>query len=227
MNPTIPPPTISPGLLLVLSAPSGAGKTTLAHRLLQEFPEARFSISTTTRAPRGKEQDGVDYHFVDTRTFNQMIDRGEFIEWAEVYGHFYGSSRSIVEEADRSRGIAVFDIDVQGGTAIKRKYPEAVLVFIFPPSIEELERRLRGRGTDADEVIQRRLLAARAEMEKGASSYDALIINDQVDRAFGDLRSVVIAERCRRGRVDLTGLRLQAGDNTRGSGDPLHPTLGG
>jgi guanylate kinase len=207
-NPQIPitPP---PGLLLVLSAPSGAGKTTLAHRLIQQFPEAKFSISYTTRAPRGAEKNGVDYHFIDPLTFHQMIDRGEFVEWAEVHGHFYGSGRSVVEQAFNSRGIAVFDIDVQGGTAIKRKFPDATLIFILPPSIEELERRLRARGTDTEDVIRRRMLAARAEIERGAHSYDYLIINDQLDRAFMELKSVVIAERCRRGRVDLTGLRLQ------------------
>ena len=198
----------NPALLLVLSAPSGAGKTTLAHRMLRDMPEAVFSVSYTTRPARGQEKDGVDYHFVDTQTFQQMIDRGDFVEWAQVHGNFYGSPQAVVDEAYRRRGIAVFDIDVQGGSAIKHKFPEAVLVFILPPSIDELQRRLRDRKTDSDETIRRRMLAARSEMDRGTTSYDFLIVNDHLEKAFEQLKSVVIAERCRRGRVDLAGLGL-------------------
>jgi len=203
------PAILSPGLLVVLSAPSGAGKTTLAHMLKQEFPESEISVSYTTRSARGSEENGKDYHFVDPLTFKQMIDRNEFVEWAEVHGHFYGSSKGVIDHSYRARGLAVFDIDVQGGTSIKRKYPDAVTIFILPPSMDELERRLRARGTDTDDVIQRRMLAARAECEKGAQSYDYLVINDRLEEAFLHLRSVVVAERTRRGRVDITGLRLQ------------------
>src|SRR5438067_2074029 len=123
------PSPISSGLLLVLSAPSGAGKTTLAHRLIAEEPGAHFSISHTTREPRGSERDGVDYRFVDSLTFQQSIERAEFVEWAEVHGHFYGSPQSSVDRGLLHGGLVVFDIDVQGGQAIKRKYPEAILVF--------------------------------------------------------------------------------------------------
>ncbi len=200
---------LSPGLLLVISAPSGAGKTTLAHMLVKEFPAAQFSVSFTTRSPRGAEKNGGDYHFVDPLTFKAMIDKNEFVEWAEVHGHFYGSSKRVIEQSHHAEGIAIFDIDVQGGTTIKRKYPDAVCIFVLPPSLEELERRLRSRGTDSDDVIQRRMLAARSECEKGVQSYDYLVINDRLDPAFGQLRSIVIAERSRRGRVDLAGLRLQ------------------
>ncbi len=207
-NPQIPI-TPAPGLLLVLSAPSGAGKTTLAHRLLAEFPAARFSVSYTTRAPRGAEKDGVDYHFIDTLSFQTMITRGDFVEWAPVHGNFYGSGRGVAEEAMASRGIAVFDIDVQGGNTIKSKYPDAVLIFVLPPSLHELERRLRARGTDSEDVIRNRMLAARAEMERGVASYDYLIINDQLDQAFTELKSIVIAEKARRGRVHLGGMGLQ------------------
>lgn len=167
-NPQIPQ-VLSPGLLLVLSAPSGAGKTTLARMLEKEFPGAEFSISYTTRAPRGAEQNGKDYHFVDTLTFQQMIDRNEFVEWAEVHGNFYGSSKQVVAQSWRHDGIGVFDIDVQGGTSIKRKYPDAVCIFILPPSMPELERRLRSRGTDTDDVIRRRMLL-RAPSAKRARS---------------------------------------------------------
>jgi len=208
-NPQIPQ-VLSPGLLLVLSAPSGAGKTTLARMLEKEFPGAEFSISFTTRAPRGAEQNGKDYHFVDTLTFEQMMERNEFVEWAEVHGNFYGSSKQVVAQSWRHDGIGVFDIDVQGGTSIKRKYPDAVCIFILPPSMAELERRLRSRGTDTDDVIRRRMLAARNECEKGAISYDYLIINDRLDDAFQQLKSIVIAERSRRGRIDITALRLQS-----------------
>lgn len=203
------PAILSPGLLVVLSAPSGAGKTTLAHMLHKEFPEAEISVSFTTRPARGQEVNGKDYHFVDPLTFKSMIDRNEFVEWAEVHGNFYGSAKGIIEHSWRPQGLAVFDIDVQGGTVIKRKYPDAVTIFILPPSMDELERRLRSRGTDTDDVIARRMLAARAECEKGAQSYDYLVINDRLDDAFLQLRSVVIAERTRRGRVDITGLKLQ------------------
>lgn len=204
--------TTDRSLVLVLSAPSGAGKTTLARMLLAAFPgQTHFSISHTTRAPRGAERDGVDYHFVDEPAFRRMIEGGQFVEWAEVYGHFYGSSRTAIERAETSGGIAVFDIDLQGGNAIKRAFPEAVLVYILPPSFEELERRLRSRGTDAEDVVKRRLSKARSEIELGANSYDFLVINDELDAAFDRLRSIVVAQRCRRGKVDLASLGISAG----------------
>jgi len=197
------------GLLLVLSAPSGTGKTTLARRFVLAHPETAFSISMTTREPRGAEQDGVDYHFVDALTFQRMIERDEFVEWAEVHGHFYGSPLSAVDRAFSTGGIAVFDIDVQGGQSIQRRYPEAVLVFVLPPTMDELERRLRERGTESEDSIRRRMLAARSELEHGARAYDYLVVNDSVDRAYADLEAIVTAERCRRGRVDLAGLGVE------------------
>lgn len=207
-------PTLhQPGLLLVLSAPSGTGKTTLARRLLAELPDALFSISATTRQPRGREQNGVDYHFVDMASFQERIERGEFVEWAEVHGHFYGSPRAVVDEARARRSAAIFDIDVQGGLAIKRKHPDTVLIFVVPPSMEELGRRLRDRGTDAEETIRRRLLAARSEIERGVASYDYIIENDDLEHAYRDLHSIVVAERSRRGRVDLSRLRLEHSGN--------------
>ncbi len=206
MNESTP---LQPGILLVLSAPSGTGKTTLARRLLAELPDAVFSISVTTRRPRGREQDGVDYHFVDVDSFQERINRGEFVEWAEVHGHFYGSSQAVVDEARAKRGVAIFDIDVQGGQAIKRKHPDTVLAFVLPPSMEELERRLRERGTDAEDTIRRRMLAARSEIERGIATYDYILVNDDIERAYRDLHSVVIAERCRRGRVDVSNLHLE------------------
>ena len=177
------PGAIHRGLLLVLSAPSGTGKTTLARRFVQARPDAAFSISVTTREPRGAERDGVDYRFVDSLTFQQMIEQDELVEWAEVHGNFYGSPLSAVDRAFSSGGIAVFDIDVQGGQSIQRRYPEAVLVFVLPPSMAELERRLRDRGTESEDAIRRRMLAARSEVEHWARAYDYLVVNDVVDRA--------------------------------------------
>ena len=197
------------GLLLVLSAPSGTGKTTLARRFVDSHPEAAFSISMTTREPRGAEQDGVDYHFVDALTFQQMIERDELVEWAEVHGNFYGSPQAAVDRAFSTGGVAVFDIDVQGGTSIQRRYPEAVLVFVLPPSMAELERRLRERGTESEDAIRMRMLAARSELENGARAYDYLVVNDSVDRAYAELEAIVTAERSRRGRVDLAALGLE------------------
>lgn len=194
------------GLILVLSAPSGAGKTSLARRLIADTPRSLFSVSYTTRKPRGSEQNGVDYNFVDTLAFKQKIERGELLEWAEVHDHFYGSPQAMVDIALRERRMAIFDIDVQGGLAIKRKYPEAVLAFVLPPSIAELERRLRDRGTDSDETILKRMLGAQSEVEKGAASYDYLIHNADFESALADLKAIVTAECCRRGRVDTSAL---------------------
>jgi guanylate kinase len=190
------------GLQLILSAPSGAGKTTLAHRLLAAEPGAHFSVSYTTRAPRGQEKDGVDYHFVDEAAFRQMIARDELLEWAQVHGHLYGSHRDTVARAAEGR-LVVYDIDVQGGNSIKKKCLMAVAVFILPPSMAELERRLRDRRTDADEVIRRRLQVARAEIERGCQSYDYLVTNDSLDRAVADLSAIVRAERLRRERAGV------------------------
>ena len=203
------PGAIHRGLLLVLSAPSGTGKTTLARRIVQAHPEAEFSISMTTRETRGAEQEGVDYHFVDALTFQRMIERDEFVEWAEVHGNFYGSPQAVVDRAFASGGLAVFDVDVQGGQSIQRRYPEAVLVFVVPPSMAELERRLRERGTESEDAIRRRMLAARSELEQGARAYDYLVVNDSLDRAYNELEAIVSAERCRRGRVDLAALGLE------------------
>ena len=157
----------APGLLLVLSAPSGAGKTTLARRFLAEHGDARFSVSATTRGPRGAERDGEDYHFVSAERFAALVREGAFAEWAEVHGQRYGTLRATVEEALAAGRIAVFDIDVQGGALVKATWPrDAVTVFVLPPSMAELERRLRARSTDSDEAIARRLAAAREEITR-------------------------------------------------------------
>jgi guanylate kinase len=193
-----------PGLLLVLSAPSGAGKTTLAHRFRAAHPDAVFSVSATTRAPRGAERDGVDYHFVTPERFAELVAQGALAEWAEVHGKRYGTLRSTVEQALRAGKIALFDIDVQGGEQLARAFPgDAVTVLIVPPSVAELERRLRGRSTDADDVIRRRLDAARDEVTRGLATYAYVVVNDDLEAALARLDAIAAHERARRaGRVD-------------------------
>jgi guanylate kinase len=200
----------APGLLLVLSAPSGAGKTTLAHRFREVHPDAIFSVSATTRAPRGEERDGVDYHFVTPARFAELVAAGALAEWAEVHGQRYGTLRSTVEGALQAGRIALFDIDVQGGALIKAGWPaEAATVFVLPPSPAELERRLRGRSTDGEEAIRRRLAAAHAEVARGLASYEYLVVNDVLERALACLDAVAAHERARRGgAVDPRAARV-------------------
>lgn len=182
---------------MVLSAASGTGKTTLSHLLLDSDKDLVLSVSYTTRKPRGAEEDGVDYHFVDESTFTAMIDRGAFIEHALVHGNRYGSSKEWTAAQLAAGRDLVFDIDVQGGRQLKQIFPEAVLVFILPPSMAELEQRLRRRGTDTDEVIARRLVAAKTEISAGLDGYDYLVVNERLEQALGDLAAIVRAHRIR------------------------------
>lgn len=202
--------TGGPGLLLVLSAPSGAGKTTLAHRFRADHPDAVFSVSATTRAPRGAERDGVDYHFVSPERFAALVQAGAFAEWAEVHGHRYGTLKATVDEALRAGRIAIFDIDVQGGGQVQAHWPaETASVFILPPSPAELERRLRARSTDAEAVIHRRLGAARAEVDRGLQSYAYVVVNDVLERASACLDAIAVHERSQRGGApDAEATRL-------------------
>lgn len=188
-------------LLLILSSPSGAGKTTLTRKLEENFPELRFSISHTTRRPRATERDGHDYHFIDRGTFEAMVDEGAFLEWAEVHGNLYGTS---IAEIDRGRAAPgcrgmIFDIDYQGARQIRAKQPDVVGVFILPPSMDELLRRLRGRASETEEVVRRRFDVARREIEH-YGFFDYLIVNDTLDAAFDELRSIIVVERARRWR---------------------------
>jgi guanylate kinase len=178
------------GVLLVVSAPSGAGKTTLCHRLVQEFDRLGFSISYTTRQPRGAEKNGVDYHFVDGATFEQMVEQDRLAEWAWVHDHRYGTSRESVEQALAAGRDLIFDIDWQGAVQLQTRYPDDVVtVFVVPPSMDELERRLRGRGTDSEEVIARRLEAATEELEQ-VVQFEFVVLNDALEQAYDDLRAV-------------------------------------
>jgi guanylate kinase len=196
-------------LLLIISSPSGAGKTTLCNRLRGEFPDLRFAVSHTTRKPRPTEIDGREYHFVDTATFEQMIRVQAFAEWARVHDYLYGTSLKEIEIARATSRGSLFDIDYQGARQIKASLPEAVCVFILPPSLEELERRLRGRGTEDEPTTQRRLRNAKGEIEH-YGFFDYVIVNDDVHRAYEQLRSIVYAERCRRPRHALLCEKLLA-----------------
>lgn len=193
-----------PGILLVLSAPSGAGKTTLARAFQAREPDACFSVSATTRAPRGAERDGVDYAFVTRERFDALVAAGALAEWAEVHGNRYGTPKATVEEALAAGRVALFDIDVQGGEQLRAHWPDrCVTVFVLPPSLAELERRLRGRSTDSEEVIARRLVAARAEIARGTAGYDYLLVNDRLEEALEALVALVAHERARlAGRAD-------------------------
>lgn len=188
-------------LLLILSSPSGAGKTTLQKHLLDEIPGLTFSVSHTTRAPRPGEEDGSAYHFVERETFERMRDEGAFIEWAEVHGNLYGTSASELARAvNEGRAGIVFDIDYQGARQIKAKRPDAVSIFVLPPSIEELEKRLRARRTDADEVIERRLRKATEEIEH-YGFFEYLVVNDDLEAAKRAVVGIAEAERHRRQRL--------------------------
>lgn len=185
-------------LVLVLSAPSGAGKTTLAGRLVQSDPNVYLSVSTTTRPQRRGERDGVDYHFVDEETFASMAREHAFVEWAKVHGHFYGSdSRWVRRQQNLGRDV-LFILDVQGAMQVRQCLPNALLVFIVPPSLAELQTRLRQRGTDTPQGIAERLRNAAQEIQVGLQHYDHVIVNDRLDDAVADLRAIVRAHRLRR-----------------------------
>lgn len=188
-------------ILLIVSSPSGAGKTTLTRRLLQEFPQFRFSVSHTTRKPRANEVDGRDYHFVGKAAFRKIIDDGGFAEWAEVHGNLYGTSVSEITQAhDEGKSGVLFDVDYQGARQIKEKFPDAIGVFILPPSMEELRRRLETRGSDDATSRRRRFEKAREEIEH-YPFFDYMIVNDDLERALSELRGIVLAEGCKQWRV--------------------------
>jgi guanylate kinase len=199
--------------MLVLSSPSGAGKTTLSRRLLEVDPSLALSISVTTRRQRPGEIDGRDYHFIDAARFDAMIEKGELLEWAEVFGNRYGTPRALVQDTlVRGRDV-LFDIDWQGTQQLREKADrDLVSIFVLPPSIPDLERRLRTRAQDSDDVIQARMAKAADEMSHWAE-YEYVVINNEIDRAFAEVRSILAAERLKRERQ--TGLsdfvrRLQA-----------------
>ena len=187
--------------VFIISAPSGSGKSTLVKHLLAEVPNLMFSISHTTRKPRGAEKDGQSYYFVTRECFEAMLARDEFLEWAQVFGNYYGTHRGILEQACCAGKDLVLDIDVQGARQLKAKIPEAVTVFILAPSRKELEHRLRTRSEDPDEVIVRRLKDA-AEEIRNYKAYDYVLINRDLAEAEATLSAIVRAELVRRTRIE-------------------------
>jgi guanylate kinase len=192
------------GLMFVLSSPSGAGKTTIAHRLLESVPGIGMSVSVTTRPIRPGEIDGKDYHFVDQASFDQMVADEHFLEWAEVFGNCYGTPKAEIKAGLREGRDFLFDIDWQGTQQLyQRMEVDVVRVFLLPPSIEELEQRLRSRRTDSEDVIQGRMSRARSEISHW-DGYDYVVVNDDIDACFEKVRGILESERLRRARQ--TGL---------------------
>lgn len=192
------------GLMLVLSSPSGAGKTTICRKLRDSDPGLEMSVSHTTRPARNGERDGTDYHFVDRETFGRLRDQGEFLEWAVVFDHFYGTARKPVEAALRAGRDVLFDVDWQGAASLRDKARDDVVsVFILPPTAADLERRLTERAQDAPEIVRRRMLGASNEIQHWRE-YDYVVINHDLDRSVETVRAILAAERSRRSR--LTGL---------------------
>lgn len=184
----------SEGLLIVISAPSGAGKTTLCNGLVRRFPALKESISYTTRTPRAGEQDGVDYHFVSVERFKQMVDQHEFVEWAQVHGNYYGTAIATLEQA-RTAGVDILlDIDCQGARILKERGVKARFVFVVPPSMAELRRRLEARSTDHPEVIEQRIARATEEIRE-ARWYDYILVNDRLEDAHEALAAIVMSAR--------------------------------
>jgi guanylate kinase len=198
-------------IVYIVSAPSGSGKSTLVNELLKVVKHLDFSISYTTRAPRGSEQNGKEYFFVTKEEFKAMIAAGEFLEYAEVFGNekvrgeYYGTARRFLREAEARGNDLVLDIDVQGASQVKGKMPEAVSIFILPPDRENLEWRLRKRGEDSEEVIRRRLDTARREIEN-YSKYEYILVNDRLEQSTDELRAVVLAERALRSGAGPSGV---------------------
>ena len=197
--------TNTQGLLIVISAPSGAGKTTICKGLLNEFPDLRFSVSCTTRSPRKGEKDGEDYHFISVKDFRDSIEKNEFVEWEEIYGNFYGTSKKAVEGLIQKGYDVILDIDIKGAGNVKAKYPESVFVFIMPPSVEILRERLKKRDSETDDIIKMRFDRAMEEIWEN-EWYDYVVFNDIVPDSVNAMKAVYIAEKNRRsrqqGRID-------------------------
>jgi guanylate kinase len=184
------------GSLIIVSGPSGAGKSALVSAVLGTMPELSFSVSYTTRAPRGTERDGVEYHFVARDDFAALIKSGDLLEWAEVYGNYYGTGRKFIDDRIRQGSDVLLDVDVQGARAIRGNRPEAVSVFIMPPSYQVLRLRLENRKLDKQYVIEQRLMIARREIA-GYRDYDYLIVNDAFDASVEELKAIILGCRCR------------------------------
>ena len=189
------------GFPIILSAPSGAGKTTLSREIIKLHPEIHYSISVTSRPPRPVEVDGQDYHFVSVAEFEKMLENKEFAEWAMVHDNYYGTPKKQIEaRIDRGTDV-IMDIDTVGARSIKKLYPQSVAIFVLPPSLEELSRRLRGRATDSEEVIKKRLNRAKLELQE-IGDFEYFIVNDRFGDAVAQVRAIIEAERCKLSRFD-------------------------
>jgi len=195
-------PGVGRGMLIVVSSPSGGGKGTLIDRVLKTVPGIRYSVSYTTRAPRGAEQNGREYFFIDEPAFRAMIARNEFLEWADVYGHLYGTSATQVDRERTAGRDIILEIDVQGAESIRHQVPDAVSIFILPPSFELLRNRLVARATDSVADLERRLTGAPNEVAQ-YKHFDYVILNDDINRASQQLAAVIYAERARRERQEV------------------------
>ena len=187
------------GLIFIISAPSGTGKTTLVREVIRQLPGLQFSVSFTTRLPRPDEKEGEDYHFVSHSVFQKMVEKNEFLEWAEVLGNRYGTPRPDLKKIEREGVDLVLDIDTQGAKKVMKEIVQPVLIYLLPPSLKELRERLIKRGVDSLERIKFRLSNARRDMEE-AYGYHYVIINDSIEDALEKLKSIIVAERCRRGK---------------------------
>ncbi|MFZ1980913.1 MAG: guanylate kinase [Smithella sp.] len=188
------------GIFIIVSAPSGSGKSSLCQRLMQAYPEIKFSVSYTSRPPRPNEVNGKDYHFISRKEFKDRIDQGEFVEWVENYGHLYGSSRNVMKEFIQDGRDLLLDIEPRGAKKIKQEFKGGIYVFVLPPSRSELLKRLEKRGHETDEVIQKRFGQAENEL-KEISWYDYVIFNEDLETAVNQLISIYVAEKCKRSRL--------------------------
>ncbi len=190
------------GCVFIISAPSGSGKSTLVSSLLDKVSDLTFSVSYTTRSPRGAEVNGREYFFVDANTFEMMIAEDQFVEYARVFDHYYGTARSYVERALSEGKDLILDIDTEGATQVKNKLPEAVSIFVMPPSYQALRARLENRRQDSPDTIQKRLDWAGQKEIYRYRNYDYVVVNEDIERSFDLMRSIILAERCRRHRMN-------------------------
>jgi len=201
-------------IVYIVSAPSGSGKSTLVAELFKVVSRLMFSVSYTTRPPRGSEQNGKEYFFVSRQEFEKMIAAGEFLEFADVFGNYYGTARRFLRDAEARGQDLLLDIDVQGAALVKREMPQAVSIFILPPGREKLEWRLRHRGLDSEAVIRRRLDTARREIEN-YSKYDYILVNDRLEQSTDELRAIVLAERLSRSGAEPSAENARLLDTAR------------